>query len=303
MSDLLPPPGYRARPANLADVSEIHRLVTACEQALHGRAEADADRIAAELSRPGLDPAADSILVYAPPGDLAGWAWVDRRCVVDVHPGHHGRGIGAFLLTWACRRARARGTTRLTQTVPDADRAAAALLRDRGFTPLVSEWLLGIDLAGEPQVPTPPAGVTVRPFRAGDETSVYQLVEDAFAEWQPRRHTYDEWARLTVRRTSFAAELSPLAFAGDALVGAVLSLDGSDHDGDGYVERVAVRRDHRHRGIARLLLRYAFRAGHQRGQRRVMLATHSDTGALALYERVGMRVRRSSTVYACDVAD
>ena len=117
-------------------------------------------------------------------------------------------------------------------------------------------------------------------------------------EWQQRRKPYAEWARLTVGRTTFAPWASPLAFEGDRLVGAVLSLDTGDPDGgEGYVERVAVRRDHRDRGIARLLLREAFRAFYLQGRRSCVLWTHSDTGALALYERIGMTVRRSSTVY------
>ncbi|WP_211240993.1 GNAT family N-acetyltransferase [Hamadaea tsunoensis] len=69
----------------------------------------------------------------------------------------------------------------------------------------------------------------------------------------------------------------------------------------GYIERLAVRRDQRNRGLARLLLRTSFRAFHERGLRSATLWTHSNTGALALYERVGMRVRRSSTVYALDL--
>lgn len=70
----------------------------------------------------------------------------------------------------------------------------------------------------------------------------------------------------------------------------------SDADG-GYVEQVAVRRDHRGRGIARLLLRHGFRAFHRAGRRSCTLWTHSDTGALDLYLRVGMTVRHSSTVF------
>jgi ribosomal protein S18 acetylase RimI-like enzyme len=87
-----------------------------------------------------------------------------------------------------------------------------------------------------------------------------------------------------------------VAFERDQLVGAVLSLDVPDAD-EGYVERVAVRRDHRNRGIARVLLRQAFRDFYQQGRRTCTLWTHSDTGALSLYERVGMTTRHSSTVY------
>ncbi len=47
----------------------------------------------------------------------------------------------------------------------------------------------------------------------------------------------------------------------------------------------------------RCILRHAFREGYRSGQRACTLWTHSRTGALSLYERVGMSVRRSSTIH------
>ncbi|HEY1179679.1 MAG TPA: GNAT family N-acetyltransferase, partial [Phytomonospora sp.] len=136
----------------------------------------------------------------------------------------------------------------------------------------------------------------------GDERAVHVLVEDAFDDWQERRKDFDEWARTTVGRSTFAPGVSPLAFAGEELVGAVLSLDDPDSP-DGYIERVAVRGDHRGRGVAALLLRHAFDGFHRRGRAACTLWTHSHTGAVALYERVGMTVRRSSTVHRKDLHD
>jgi ribosomal protein S18 acetylase RimI-like enzyme len=288
------PAGYHSRPATTADLSAIHRLVSACE--LQGRAETDPDAIAAVLARPGLDPASDTLLVHDPAGELIAWAWVNRRSEVDVHPDHRGRRVGSFLLAWVEARACQAGTQRIVQTVQDSDLAATALLRSHGYEPMVTAWLLEIAMPIEPAVPEPPAGITVRSFQPGDEPAAYQLTEDAFDEWQERRKSYQEWARLTVERATFAPALSSVAFAGDELVGAVLSLDAPYAD-EGYVERVAVRRDHRNQGIARVLLRHAFRAFYRQGRRTCTLWTHSDTGALSLYERVGMTVRHSSTVY------
>lgn len=294
------PAGYRHRPYGPEDVDVIQDMVAACERARLGHAETDRDEIAADLARPGLDPERDTVLVSAPDGAPAGRAWVNRRSEVDVHPAHRGRGLGTALLDWVDARARESGTARVVQVVPDDDTAATALVRSRGYRPLVTSWLLGIELPSEPGIPEPPAGVTVRPFADGDGPAVHTLTEDAFDEWQERRRDYDEWALMTVGRATFAPELSPLAFDGGELVGAVLSLDVPD-SAEGYVERVAVRSDQRHRGIARLLLRHAFRGAYRRGRRGCTLWTHSDTGALALYERVGMAVRRSSTVHRKDL--
>lgn len=301
MPDPLPkqwPTGWRSRAATIGDAGAVHRLVTAYENERHGRAVTGLDRIAADLSLPGSDLASDTLLVCDSGGEPVGWGWVrGRRATVHVHPDHRDLGLGSALLAWSEARARQAGGDRLAQTVSDDDRAAIALLRSRGYAPLVTEWLLEIALPARPELSEPPTGITVRPFRAGDERAAHQLTEDAFDEWQQRRKTYAEWARHTVERSTFEPDASPLAFAGGLMVGAVLSLDDPGSD-EGHVERVAVRHDHRNRGIARLLLREAFRAFHGRGKRTCALWTHSDTGALSLYERIGMTVRRSSTVYS-----
>ncbi|MFG2359266.1 GNAT family N-acetyltransferase [Streptomyces sp. NPDC048521] len=300
MSDLPTPwpVGYRSRSATPADVQAVHRLVAACERELLGRAVTGIDRIAADLGLPDQEPESDTVLVHDCQGDLVGWGRVrGRRTRIHVHPDHRGRGLGRSLLDWSEARGRQLGSDRLSQSVPDSDPAASALLRSSGYVPLVTEWLLAITMPVEPEVPEPPSGITVRPFRPGDEQAAYQVTEDAFDEWQQRRKTYAEWARLTVEGATFEPAASPLAFADGQLVGVVLSSDvpGSD---EGYVERVAVRHDHRTRGIARTLLREAFRTFYHQGKRTCTLWTHTDTGALSLYERIGMTVRRSSTVYS-----
>ncbi|MER5635676.1 GNAT family N-acetyltransferase [Kitasatospora sp. NPDC002227] len=301
MADLfptLPSAAYRCRAATVADAAAVHELVAARELALLGTVESDADRTAADLGLPGVDPALDTVLVHDPAGRLAGWAWVHggRRCRVDVHPEHVGRGLGGALLDWAEARARRAGSERLSQTAEDSDVAAVELLRSRGYQPFVTQWLLEFAMPAEPEVPGPPPGITVRPFRPGDEHAAHQLTEDAFDEWQTRRKPYEEWARHTVELETFAPALSPVAFAGDRMVGAVLALDVPGAD-EGYIERVAVRKDQRNRGIARLLLRESFRGFYREGRRGCTLWTHSATGALAMYQRLGLTVRRSSTVY------
>ncbi|MEU6033677.1 GNAT family N-acetyltransferase [Streptomyces tauricus] len=302
VSDRIPglPRGYRARQATDDDLGDIHRLVTACERVLYGQVHTDHGRIAADLARPGLVPELDTRLIHDRSGELAARAWVNRRSEVDVHPEHRGRGLGGALLDWAEARARQTGSTRIVQTVPDDDQNAVALLRSRGYEPMVTQWLLEFLMPQEPTVPEPPAGITVRPFDPGNAQHAYQVVEDAFDEWQQRRKTYQEWALNTVERPAFAPAMSPLAFANGQLVGVAISLDVPDA-GEGYIEQVAVRRDHRNRGIARLLLRTVFRSFHQQGRQACTLETHSETGALNLYLSVGMGVRHSSTVFQKDL--
>jgi GNAT superfamily N-acetyltransferase len=288
--------------ATLADVPAIHRLVAAAEQDLDGEVDSGLDWVAAVLRRPTLDLSRDTVLIAADRGEVAGWAMVHlgTSAVIHVHPAWRGHGYGTWLLDWAERRAGEHGSARLGQTVSDHDSAAFAILRARGYAPIATNWLLRTGFDTEPTVPQPPAGIVVRPFRPGDECGVYELIVEAFADWSPRRRGYPEWAAGTVERATFAPALSPLAYAGDRLVAAVLCLDVPGYT-DGHVEEVAVDRGYRRQGLARLLLSHAFRAVYRHGRRGVRLWTHSDTGALPVYEKLGLRLHRSNTVYRRDL--
>ena len=314
------------RAATAADVPAIHRLIAAGELRRSGRVMTAADAVAANLARTTLVPARDTVLVHSRDGALVGWAWMHlgKRAHVYVHPDFTGRGLGSQLLEWSEERARAVGSHDLGQTVDDADTAAAALLRAHGYTPTVTQWQLAIDLSayaasvsgrpasasfdsGRPASPgfdsgqpasagfasALPAGISVRAFRAGDERATYRMAEDAFADFQKRPRSYDEWSGLTIGRETFAPALSPLAFDGPRLVGAVLSMDRPGPEG--HVERVAVDHDYRRRGIAQALLREAFHGFAAAGKQTCVLFTHSETGALSLYEKAGMAVSHSAT--------
>ncbi|MGW5189243.1 GNAT family N-acetyltransferase [Kribbella sp. NPDC004138] len=287
---------FTHRPATLDDAPAIHRLIAAAEQLWHGQTDRGPDAVAADLQRPLITLELDTRVIEAPDGELVAWAWVHggRRAQVDVHPSYVGRGLGTQLLDWAEARAREHGSDWLAQTVDDADTAGTDLLRARGYDVLATNWLLERPVTGD--APVLPEGVTLRPFAPGDARAVHQVVQDAFDEWQPRRHEYDEWAGTSIERASFDPEASPVAVAGDEIVGAVISLELPDSP-DGYVDQVAVRRDFRGRGLARALLTYAAAAAGRRGKQTLTLWTHSGTGALAMYERLGMSVRRSTTVY------
>ena len=74
------------------------------------------------------------------------------------------------------------------------------------------------------------------------------------------------------------------------------------HSGDfGYVDQVAVRADQRGRGLARSLLADAFERAREKGLTRSELSTDSRTGALPLYEHVGMVVTKTYRHWMTDV--
>jgi GNAT superfamily N-acetyltransferase len=291
------PDRLTSRPASREDVGPITQLIAACERDLDGVAEIDPGDVEMSFGRAGYDPALDCVLVHG--GDeLVGWAEVHRtRAEADVHPGHRGRGIGTALLGWTERRARGTGQPSVGQMVTDANAAAADLFRDRGYETTETAWLLQILFDdGPPPVPAPPQGITIRPFeRERDERAAYRVIEDAFGEWIDRTpQSFEEWVSQFPAHPAFAPEMSPLAFDGDELVGAITYLDYHDAD-EGWVQQLATKATHRHRGVARALLHSAFGAAYRSGKRACGLSTNSRTGALSLYENVGMRVRRSYT--------
>jgi GNAT superfamily N-acetyltransferase len=121
------------------------------------------------------------------------------------------------------------------------------------------------------------------------------MIDDAFLEWSDREpETVEEWASTTIRREGFEPWLLPVVVdAEDRIVGAAYLIN-SDAE-EGWVQQLAVHRDHRSRGLGGALLAGSFRRFHERGRRACGVNTDSRTGALGLYEHVGMSVRRTYT--------
>ena len=293
-------PGLTARAATRADVAAITALIAAGEVADNGVAEvqlADVEH-AFDLAD---DPA--GVIVVEAPEQLVAWATVaDGRADAEVHPAWRGRGIGASLLAWSEARARASGTAWVRQVVTDSDAAARSLFEGAGYRIQHTSWVLQLRLEDAPPAVDLPPGMEIRPYRLEDAEAAYRVVEDAFNEWPDRQPTeFAGWAAHVIGHPAFAPELSRLAFDGDELVGVVLCMDYEGVE-EGWVQQIATVAGHRHRGIGRALLQSVFAAYHAGGRRLVGLSTNSQSGALTLYERIGMRVRRSYTAWTKDLS-
>jgi predicted N-acetyltransferase YhbS len=293
------PAGLAARSATRGDIDAILALVTSCEIANDGVSEIHPSDIAQTFDLVQSD---DRVLVVDDGGEVVAWATVvGDRADVDVHPDHRGRRIGAALIAWTEERARASGRTRVRQVVTDADIAARRLFEMHGYLAVQSSWVLENPLQDTPPAVEVPSGIVLRPYEPADAEAVYRVIEDAFNEWPGREPaSFEQWAAHVRDHAAFAPSLSRVAFDGGQLVGAVLCLDYDGED-EGWVQQLATAATHRHRGIARALLGSAFLAFHGTGKRRVGLSTNSRTGALSLYERLGMRIRRSYTGWARDL--
>jgi mycothiol synthase len=100
---------------------------------------------------------------------------------------------------------------------------------------------------------------------------------------------------MTLGRSDFDPELLFVMEDEKDVVGVAYCIEDR---GTWWVQQLAVRASHRGRGLGRALLQQAFHRAGQRGLHRVGLSTDSRTGALGLYERVGMHVMRTYTHYA-----
>jgi mycothiol synthase len=293
------PGDLTARAATRADVAAITALIAACEIANDGVAEVHPTDVEQSFD---LADAEAGVIVVEAPDQLVGWATVSNgRAEVEVHHDWRGRGIGSALLAWTEERARASGMWQVRQIVPDSNRSAHLLFESAGYTSPSVSWVLEMQLEKAPPEVDVPPGIAIRPYRPQDAEAAYRVIEDAFNEWPGRQPTdFAGWSAHVLGHASFAREMSRVAFEGDELVGVALSNNYQGQD-EGWVEQIATRGTHRHRGIARALLQSVFAAYFATGRRLVGLSTNSRSGARTLYERIGMRVRRSYTAWEKDL--
>ena len=301
--------GYEIRPPTFDDVEAVTEMLVATEIADTGVSESDADLIRNQWSAPGVDLSRDAWVITDPNATIVAHANLSPdgegklKSWGVVHPEHRARGLGAALLD----RLEARATERLRDMasavlhigLTDTDTAAASLVRARGFEHVRTFRHLQIDLDRSPRDPgEPPPGIEIRGIEPErDLRRVHAIFVEAFSgEWGYRPIPFEEWIGLEVETPSYDPSLWLLATDGDEAVGALSGVVWGDR---GWVGELGVRTPWRGRGIASALLRRAFATFASRGLPRVMLNVDSEnsTGAVRLYEGVGMRTLRAWDVY------
>ena len=295
------PAGFSARPCAPADVRAVFELVAACETEDAGEVLIHLEDIESEWARPSFDLAGDTVaIVEDATGMLVaqGEMTMDTRADCCVHPQQRGRGIGTWLLRWTEGHARSRGASRIGQTVVDSATDAIDLFERHGYSWLWTSWILEIRFADTPlESPTLPEGYAIRDFAPGiDDPRVHEVIDTAFLEWSDREPLpFEDWRAKTVGRAGFEPWLLPVVVGPDGTIeGAAFLIDASEEN-EGWVQQLAVAREHRGIGLGRALLDESFARFHARGRRACGLNTDSRTGALGLYEHVGMSVKQSYT--------
>jgi GNAT superfamily N-acetyltransferase len=287
------PDGFVARPLDHSDAPAVLEVLTAAERADAGEAAIELEDIQGDWARASFDLATEAIGLWDGERLVASAeVFKGRRADAAVHPDYRGRGIGSWLADWLEQCARAAGSTLVGQTVP-GDSEPERFLRARGYREGWVSWVLQLPAGADIEPQPLPHGYDLREYAGPqDGQTAFRLIEDAFNEWPDRDpSSYDDWAPRGPLRPGF--EPWQIRFAVDrdgTEVGVCYTILAGD---TGYVDQMAVRRDRRGLGLARALLVDAFARARAHGATVSELATDSRTGALGLYEHVGMRVTQT----------
>lgn len=284
------PAGLSHRPLVPSDARAVFELMAAQELHDVGEVVIEEADIIGDWQRPSYDLGASSVGVLD--GDrLIGYAEVAGSFFGDaaVHPDYRGRGIGTALSVWMREVARSRGMEYVGMSVPEGS-AGDRLLESLGYFVRWNSWVLQLPEGREIEAQPLLDGYTIRTAETeADRRAVHDVVEDAFLEWSERdRESFEDHSARTVQRPGFEPwNLRMVVDPHGECVGACL-VQLSERTG--FVSQLAVRKDQRHKGLARALLVDAFANAREHGATVSELSTDSRTGALSLYEKVGMVV-------------
>jgi mycothiol synthase len=289
------PNGLTARPLALSDARAVYDVMAAQELADIGMVEIEEADIVGDWSRPSFDVTTQAVGVLD--GDrmvaYAEFAQPDRGDAA-VHPDHRGRGIGTALAGWMQEKGRALGASIVGMPVPEGS-AGDRLLADLGYEVRWTSWVLSLP-EGAAIVERPlPDGYAVRAAEPSEYPAVHGVKEDAFLEWSVRdRETYEDFSAVVMGRPGFEPWMVRVVTDDTGAVVGLATVTIYEPDDvrppDAFIPTLAVRRDQRHRGLAQALMVDAFARAREHGAVTCGLSTDSRTGALGLYEKVGMKV-------------
>ena len=273
------------RPATPDDAAAVTGLVNDHAVSLGLPPDVTAEHIAAWIAGDNV-----TALVAEEDGALAGFGDLYPRGDV-VRASATGPAADVLLDALEPLAARRGKTARIVVHEADPQRDVLAA---RGYRAIRDSYDMGIELDGVLGEPAWPDGVSVRAARDEDRRAFYRVQEEAFRDhWGYEPRTYEEWSHLYGEVRPFDPALWLLAEADDEPAGIAINERGVEGDPEtGWIHVVAVRRSWRGRGLGTALLRWSFRALAALGMQRAALSVDAEntTGAVALYERAGMRV-------------
>jgi mycothiol synthase len=308
-TELALPAGYAVRPAQMDEVTTVTELIAACERALGAPQTLFEDDIRIQWTAPRFDLSTDTWMLTSGRAIVGYGEFLDTRSDAGleafgvVHPDHHGRGLGSFLLRRIEARASDHATVsaepvELNNIVVNGDERAQHLLESSGYERARIFWHMVIDMTEPiPKVDLPDA-IEVRAFDVErDKQAVHALMEKAFSHHYGYSPTpFDEWWREISSRSDFDPSLWVLAWHGPELVAGVI---GGRRGDDAWIHDVGVLSLWRRRRLAWSLMSRSLAEFRQRGYRQAGLNVDAlnQTGATQLYRRIGFQIRTAFDAY------
>ena len=286
------------RPVSLDDLQRVTELFNEHSRRLYGVADDTPEDILQYWQSPDVDlekevivaESADGSLVgYGDIGEFGGAVWLDIRAF-EVGPAE---ALREALEPMAHEK---RPDARVFGYVAEQDAPLRRVYEEGGYQVVRHSYRMEIDLGKVPE-PAPPEGVVLRAMRDGEIEQIYEVQQQSFEDaWMHTREPFEHWQHWFVKDPSFDPSLWFVAEDGGQIVGIAICRKRETEEGLGWVRVLGVLRSHRRRGIGEALLRHAFAEFARRGFDRVGLGVdaESPTGAVALYERAGMDVARTS---------
>lgn len=310
------PTGFTTRPATMADIETAVALMNACSQNQFGRDEHNIPDTKMEWTQEKFNLETNTLLVFSPMGELAGYLEIWDTHPVPVHPWvwsrthpkFEGLGIGTYLLQFAEARVEL-AVDRIPEDAQLSMRCGCAsnhepskqLLTEYGMKPIRHFWTMLINMDAQPAFPKQPDGITIKTLAdINDLRAVALADDDAFKDhWgyvqQPEKELLKDWQDWVEKDTKHDPALWFLAMDGNEIAGVSLCRIESWHNPDwGWVDSLGIRRPWRRRGIALALLKHSFAELYQLGKKSVGLGVDAQslTGATRLYEKAGMHIFR-----------
>lgn len=297
------PPGVdlTARPLEPADAPAVVALARADEAETLPEPLTELVDVERTWRQPSTDLATRSVALLDG-ADLVAYVLVGQHGRLDavVPQAWRGRGIGRALLDHAVTVARAHGDDEVSQTVPVGS-AAQRFLEAASARPTYDAWILELPHGRAVAHQSLPDGFVLGEGRPDEMATVHRVIEDAFNEWPERRPTsYADWSADFLEGDEAAPwRCRVVRDRAGEVVGVAMVI--ASEDGMLWVDELAVDARHRGHGLARALLADSFAEGRRRGLQRAGLSTDSRTGALGLYEHVGMEVTATFRHYVLAV--
>jgi len=285
------------RPFTEADVDEV---LSVYRKAWGDGRPIDRGELLSWLRNPEIEP--DALRVLEIDGSVVGYGDVsvesDAVALEVAAPEHWD-----VFLEWAEGIAR-RDRVGRVRVVSYAGDALASVAASRGYELWRSNYTMRIDFAeGPPDDVAFLSSLDLRTYAAADEDALRAAMNEAFAA-DPFFHqaTAAHFREYFLHARGFDPSLWLLTWDGDELAGFVLAYPERLGEEIGFIHSLGVRPAWRRNGLGETLLRSAFRLLYERGLCACILGVDAsnETGALRLYERVGMRCVRESQNWALD---